>query len=220
MARRKKIYYVESEIIKNLDTSGKEWMYLETREEYIGKYHKYETTNEVFTESEWHPTKSKSLIPYEQKPKSYFQYEDIVSYVTINGEKKEKFGTYKPNSYSTPIPILRQPYPKEKKAGVMTRYLLIKRNEKDSRLPIEVDKRQASTYNVHNSGINQFLYELVEVPWKIDGPEFDVIENGILRTPGVFSTNKRIVERYSRKFPILSKFLTNYREFSMYNRNT
>lgn len=220
MARRKKLYYTESEIVKNLETSGKEWMYLDTWKEYIGSYHKYESTNEVFTESDWHPTKSMVLVPYQERPKSYFEYQDIKNYVTINGEKREKFGHYKMNGYTSPIPVLRKPYPKEKKVGVMTRYLLIKRNEKDSRLPIEVDRSQALTINSPTSGINQFLYQLVEVPWKIDGPEFDVIENGILRTPGVFSTNKRIVERYSKKFPILSRFLTNYREFSMYNRNT
>ena len=70
-----------------------------------------------------------------------------------------------------------------------------------------------------NNGINQYLYELIELPWKIDGPEFDVIQDGILKISGVYNTNKRIVEKYSKKFPILKKVLTNFREFSIYNVN-
>jgi hypothetical protein len=105
----------------------------------------------------------------------------------------------------------------EKSRGIMTRYFLFKRNELSSRLPIEVDKTQADTYPLSNYGINQYLYELVEIPWKITGPEFDIIENSILRVPGVVNTNQRIIDRYSRKFPILKKVLTNLREFSIYN---
>ncbi len=67
-------------------------------------------------------------------------------------------------------------------------------------------------------GINQYLYELVEIPWKISGPEFDVIENGILKIPGVANTNKRIVEKYSKKFPILKQILNNPREYTKYDK--
>lgn len=217
MANRKKIYYTPSETKEGLYTNGLQWMVLDNWENYIGFYHLYESTNEVFSEQSWHPTKSKKLVPYKRKSESYFTYIDIVNYVKINGEKKELSGPVKYNTFSAPIATVRQLTDSEKERGIMTRHFLFKRNELASRLPIEIDKVQADTYPLANYGINQYLYELVDIPWKVIGPEFDVIQNGILKVPGIVNTNQRIIERYSKKFPILKKVLTNLREFSIYN---
>jgi hypothetical protein len=217
MANRKKIYYTPSEIQNDLFTNGGQWMELETWTSYVGFYHIYTSTNEVFSEQEWHPTKSKRLVPYKNKPASYFQYLDLVNYKKIGGEKKELFGPVKYDRFSAPVATIRELTDVEKKRGIMSRYFLFKRNELSGRLPIEVDKAQADTYPISNYGINQYLYEMVEIPWKIDGPEFDIIQNGILKVPGVVNTNQRIIDRYSRKFPILKRVLTNLREFSIYN---
>ena len=51
----------------------------------------------------------------------------------------------------------------------------------------------------------------------LTGPEFDVYQDGILRTPGVVDTNSRIIARLSKKFPILPRILNNPREHSIYN---
>jgi hypothetical protein len=217
MANRKKIYYSPSELKEGLYTNGFEWMLLDNWQSYVGFYHIYESTNEVFTEQSWHPIKSKKLVPFQSKQPSYFKYIDLVNYTKINGEKRELSGPVKYNTFSAPIATVRQMTDSERSRGIMTRYFLFKRNELSSRLPIEVDKTQADTYPISNYGINQYLYELVEIPWKITGPEFDIIENSILRVPGVVNTNQRIIDRYSRKFPILKKVLTNLREFSIYN---
>lgn len=217
MANRKKIYYTPSETKEGLYTNGLQWMVLDNWENYIGFYHLYESTNEVFSEQSWHPTKSKKLVPYRRKSASYFKYIDLVNYVKINGEKKELSGPVKYNTFSAPIATVRQLTDSEKERGIMSRHFLFKRNELASRLPIEIDKVQADTYPLANYGINQYLYELVDIPWKVTGPEFDVIQNGILKVPGVVNTNQRIVDRFSKKFPILRKVLTNFREFSIYN---
>lgn len=219
MATRKKIYYTPTETKEGLYTNGLQWMFIDTWENYVGFYHLYESTNEVFTEQSWHPTKSRKLVPYKNKPESYFKYIDLVNYTTINGEKRELSGPVKYNNFSAPMATVREITDSEKKRGIMSRYFLFKRNELASRLPIEIDKTQADTYPISNYGINQYLYQMVEVPWKVSGPEFDVIQNGILKVPGVVNTNQRIVERYSRKFTILKKVLTNLREFSIYNTN-
>ena len=92
MATRKKLYYSEVEIEKNLVTNGKQWMLLENWEEYIGYYHSYSSTREVYTEKEWHPKKSKVLVPFKEKPKSYFNYIDLVSYTRDSGEKRRFSG--------------------------------------------------------------------------------------------------------------------------------
>jgi len=219
MATRKKLYYSEVEIEKNLVTNGKQWMLLENWEEYIGYYHSYSSTREVYTEKEWHPKKSKVLVPFKEKPKSYFNYVDLVSYTRDSGEKRRFSGPSRYDNFTSPVYVARIPTPKELQEGIMERYFLIKRNEKSIRTPIEIDQIQAKTYNDSDSGINQFLYELVKMPWKIQGPEFDVFDGSILKIPGVVDTNRRIVDRFSKNFPILRKVLTNFREFSIYNVN-
>ena len=219
MATRKKIYYGETEIKRDLYTNGLVLMTAETWENYVGPYHYYESTGEIFSEFDWHPTKSKKLIPYVGgKSQSYFRYLDLVHYTTVKGQKEALIGPIRIDKFSSPVEYLVMPSEKEKVEGIMTRYFVFKRNEKSSKLPIEVDANQAENYKSSNRGINQLLYELLELPWKITGPEYDIMGGGILKTPGVFDTNKRIVERYSRKFPILMKKVTNYRQLSIYDK--
>ena len=217
MAFRKKIYYPDTQIRKNQFTSGKEWMTLNDWEEYIGYYHIYDSTREVFTEPEWHPNKSRVLVRYEERHSSYLKYNDIVNYTTVRGQKTEKIGPIQYRRFSAPVAVVRQLTSAEEQSGLMTRYFVFKRNERENKYPIEIDEKQANKFENTREGINQFLYELVQIPWKIDGPEFDVIQNGVLKVPGVFNTNRRILDRFSKKFPILRKVLTNFREFSIYN---
>jgi hypothetical protein len=60
---RKKIYYSDDQIVKNLFTNGGEFSILDDFSEYVGFYHRY-TTGEVFTEPEWNPLKSRRLIRF------------------------------------------------------------------------------------------------------------------------------------------------------------
>jgi hypothetical protein len=218
MATRKKIYYQENDIVRSLYTNGFVLMLLETMESYVGYYHYYESTGEIFTEQDWHPTKSRELIPYVGgKTSSYYKYVDLVHYTKIKGEKKRLIGPPRLDKFKSPQNTVIMPTEKEIQTGVMTRYFVMKRNEKTTKVPIEIDVMQAERYTSGARGINQFLYELLELPWKLTGPEYDIISGGILKEPGVYDTNKRIVEKHSRKFPILKKVLTNLREFSIYN---
>lgn len=219
MAMRKKIYYPESEIVRNQFTTGFFLMDFETWENYIGSYHYYDSTGEVFSEPEWDPTKSRKLIPYRPgKNRSYFRYVDLKHYKKINGEKKEMFGPIKLHLFRPPIQYVIMPTEKEKKRGLMTRYFLLKRNEINTRPPIEIDPEQAEGYRKMSTGINHYLYEMVEMPWKLSGPEYDVIENNMLKLPGVIDTNRRVVLKFSKDFPILSRTITNFAQFSIYDR--
>jgi hypothetical protein len=218
MAFRKKIYYPENQIERNLFTKGKEWMTLDDWKEYNGFYHQY-ATGEVFTEKDWDPIRSKALVRYRDKQESYFKYLDLKHYTVVGGEKKLIIGGggnqfYR---YVAPRAVKRLPTEVEKQDGVMTRYFVYKRNE-PNRVFFEVDKDQTDDYERDHTGINQYLYGLVEVPWKIDGPEKDVYKNGLVITPGVIDTNLRIVDRFSEKFPILRKLLNNPREFTKYDK--
>jgi hypothetical protein len=217
MATRLKIYYPESEIETGLFTIGKEWMLIDTWEEYVGSYHKYQSTGEVFTEPMWDKSKSRRLIPYKDKPSSYHKYQELVNYTIVNGERKEYYASQKMDRYTAPVPTFRYPIDAEISDGVMIRYFLIKRNEPSTRTPIEIDKKQADTYDTYGYGLNDILYQLVKVKWKLVGPEFDITENGRIIEYGVVDTNSRSVLEVSKKFPILKRTFTDMRQYTQYD---
>jgi hypothetical protein len=99
----------------------------------------------------------------------------------------------------------------------MERVFVYKRNERN-RVMFEVDAKQIENFEKDNTGINQYLYGYVKIPWKLDGPERDIFDGSTLKTPGVIDTNQRIIDRFSKKFPILRSILTNPREHSKYDR--
>jgi hypothetical protein len=101
--------------------------------------------------------------------------------------------------------------------GVMDRYFVYKRNEPNSFM-VEVDKKQIDNFFTDNVGINQYLYNYLTIPWKLTGPELDVFLNGIVKISGVVSSNQRIIDRFSKKFPILRQILNNPREHTEYDR--
>ena len=70
MSFRKKIYYPDAQIEKNLYTRGKEWMFIDSWQEYIGYYHRY-SNGEVYTEREWDPKRSRRLVVYKENPEPY-----------------------------------------------------------------------------------------------------------------------------------------------------
>jgi hypothetical protein len=216
MAKRKKIYYPDSQIEKNLFTAGKEWMYLKDWKEYIGYYHQY-SNGEIFTEREWDPKRSEVLVPYRERSESYFRYLNIKQYSVFQGEKYEKIGPQKFYSYVAPRAVKRLPNDIETQNGYMERVFVYKRNEKN-RVMMEVDPSQIENFGKDNTGINQYLYGYITIPWKLDGPERDVYDGNTLKTPGVIDTNQRIVERYSKNFPILRSILINPREHTKYDR--
>jgi hypothetical protein len=217
MAFRKKIYYPDNQIIKDLYTKGKEWMYLDDWKEYTGFYHRY-TTGEVFTEKEWDPFRSKKLTEYIDKESNYLKYLDLKHYVVLPSGKTKVTGIDTDYfNYTPPTAVRRQPTGDELKDGIMKRYFVYKRNE-PNRVFFEIDEKQVKTYETQGKGVNQFIYGLLQINWKITGIEFDVYDNNnILIEAGVVDTNRRIVLRNSKKFPILAKTLTNYREFSKYD---
>ena len=96
-------------------------------------------------------------------------------------------------------------------------YFVYKRNE-PNRVFFEISEEQSKTYNTTQSGINHNLYDMLDFKWKLDGPEYDVYENGILITSGVFDTNKRIILRHSKKFTKLADIITNFFEYTVYEK--
>ena len=209
---RSKIYYQDHQITKNLFTNGKEFMTLSDWKEYTGPYHVY-STGEVYTEAEWHPKKSTKLVRYRERSESYFKYIDIKYYA----KKAIISSAQKYDNYKKPISVFIQPTNDDYTNGFITRHFAYKRNEKNQFF-VEVDKKQTIDFYVDRMGINQYLYGVFDITWKLTGPEFDIknSEGNILEF-GVVDTNKRTVARLSREFPILAVTLNNPKQFSKYD---
>jgi hypothetical protein len=62
------------------------------------------------------------------------------------------------------------------------------------------------------------MYGLLEIKWKLTGPEFDEYYNGILMKSGVVDTNSRIIEENSKKFRIFGNIIDNPREYTIYDQ--
>lgn len=189
---RQKAYYTENEIKTNLYTTGKQFM-LADRTEYIGLYHRYIVTNEVYTLASWSKSKSKKLIQFEElDPK-------VISYKTAKPKIKTK--------YKIPIAHNVIITPEDKKAGTITRYFLKKIN---STKIIEINQQQFKDFN--NEKIDPNLYTITSLPWHITG-EISDIQNGRIMTIGVRSKNKKIVNNTNKTMPGINKYLTNFTEF-------
>ena len=216
---RLKIYYSEDQIVNNQFTNGREFMLLSDFSEYIGFYHRY-STGEVFTEAEWNPSKSQRLIRWRNLSEPKKKYYDLKLFHKVGPNNP---GIRRKNSnnddeyfrYTAPVPIKRRLTQKEIDAGKTYRYFIAKRNERD-RVFFEIPPDQASSYGKSNEGINQFLYDLVTVPWKVDGPEYDVYDGDLLKIAGVIDTNLRIIERYSQTNRVLAQIVKNPRELTVY----
>lgn len=218
MTGRKRVYYSEDQIQKNLFTNGKQWMTLDDWKEYIGPYHRY-STGEVFTEIDWMPNVSMKLVPYRKRSESYFKYADLTEFVNINGNKLPIRSSLETNIGNLRAPVYKKMPPKNEDftRGYMKRWFAYKRNEAE-KVFFEIDSEQVSTYNTKGSGVNNIMYGLLEIKWKLTGPEFDEYHNNILMNPGVVDTNSRIIEENSKKFRIFSSIIDNPREYTIYDQ--
>lgn len=218
MTGRKRVYYSEDQIQKNLFTNGKQWMTLDDWKEYIGPYHRY-STGEVFTEIDWMPNVSMKLVPYRKRSESYFKYADLTEFVNINGNKLPIRSSLETNIGNLRAPVYKKMPPKNEDftRGYMKRWFTYKRNEAE-KVFFEIDSEQVSTYNTKGSGVNNIMYGLLEIKWKLTGPEFDEYHNNILMNPGVVDTNSRIIEENSKKFRIFSSIIDNPREYTIYDQ--
>lgn len=188
MSGRKKLYYPNGEIKNGLYTKGKEWM-LEDGTEYVGDYHRYTRTNEVFTKSQYLKDVSQKLIPYlnikDYDIKKTFEYNNLV---------KSKPLEFEHGMYSKTIPIN-----KDYVNGFYKRYFL-KRHFQS--IITEVDK---DTY----SNAQDEFYIKIELLWKLTGPLNDTNEK-----KGVYDTNRRLVLLAEKDMVGIRNYVTNYTEYA------
>lgn len=207
MARRLKIYYPESQIAKGQITRGKEWM-TEDGEEYIGTYHTY-ITGEVFTLPEWDERSSVKLVPYAPTKKYVDRYHKAL-YKVLGNDATVKSDT-DITRYSAPHHRLAVPTEQDFENGYYMRYAVSKRN--DPMYPMrEITSDDMKYYSSAGIGINQYLWKLATVQWKLTGPEHDIVSNGVIITPGIVDTNRRVLQSLENDFPSIKYLFRDLKE--------
>lgn len=188
MAKRRKSYYPKGQIQNGLYTKGKEWM-LEDGTEYVGDYHKYTSTNEVFTKSTWITNVSQKLIPYINLTiddfKKAFEYDAL---------KKKSITEIRETTYKKTTPVENDYI-----NGYFFRYFL-KRHFQS--IITEVDR---DTY----SNAQDEFYVKVELGWKLTGPLNDTDKE-----KGVYDTNRRLVLLAEKDMVGIRNYVTNYTEYT------
>ena len=188
---RQKEYYSEDEIVKNQYTTGKEYM-TKGRVEYIGLYHKY-LTGEVYTLGKYNAAKSLALIPYEEESK------DIKTYKSNKPKIKTR--------YNSPRNFYPAPTVDDINKKSITRHIL--KNVSTNQL-IEID--QATVKHYQKKKIDNNLFQLETIEWKISGPLNSITINGITQI-GVIEENIETVREKSKKMPELLQYFKSYSEF-------
>jgi len=186
---RRRIYYPEGSIQKGLYTEGGEWM-TDDGDEWVGQYHKYTNTGEIYTQPVYVKDVSVKLVPLyrlsEQLAKNTFQYNVL----------KELVEDYEQNLV-VPDPHLFQPTQEDYDNSFATRYFY---------------KRKGSTIinEVSEDGFGELesvYYQKLELKWKIAGPLNDTPEE-----KGIIDTNKRTIMLYQNVFLGLERYLTNLQQ--------
>ena len=196
-----KLYYPKSHIVTNLYTIGKELMLVDGTE-YVGFYHRY-IDNTVATGAVPHKSNSKKLIRYINQ---ILQPNSLIYNTLIKKRLPEVFPTQ-----ALVIPDLD-----DYENGKFTRYFLRRRNYSTYEDIIEIDKPQWKLWRRQGSGINEKLYQGLELSWKLTGPLHD-IPNTFNTEYGVADTNQRLVFLKDREMPGLKNYLTDYIELTIYS---
>lgn len=201
MATRNKLYYPESHIITNLNTVGREWM-LEDGTEYIGYYHSYVDGTQM-TGPVYHRTESKKLIKYVDA----IRQPDNFIY-----NKLKKRLEFKTPHYAFTLPTLEH-----YQDGKIVRYFIQRRNRSTYEDIIEIDEAQHKLWANPKGGIDNSLYNVLTLDWKLTGPLYDD-HSGMDVVYGVYSTNQRMALLKNREFPGLKDFITDYIELSVHSK--
>ena len=182
------VYTPPEKIKTSLYTTGKEWMILNTNEEYIGLYHQY-PNNAAYTEAEFNK-QSLELVAY--APAIETEFGNIYYKLT-----KKRFNNYINPQYYYPSPSI-QDYDRAN----ISRYFVQERNNLSQ--IIEIDADSYNNVNKKNKpGIDAGRYRKTFIQWSISGP----IES-------VRSANLRVIQ--NSNFNNISEYLTDLTEFYKY----
>jgi hypothetical protein len=186
---RIKLKYSKSETENNLYTFGAEWMTAD-KTEYKGVYHRYNITNEAYTEATWNESTSKPLYVYVTEPASITEYKQIRS---INTQ------------FDSIIPIQINITSEDIKLMYIMRYFLKKVNE-----PVYYEISQTQ-FNTYQSNLDTNLYLAASCKWYIAGAKETAYQP--VYKLGVVDLNTTAITELQKTLPGISQKLTNPLQF-------
>tara|TARA_R110000868_G_scaffold70599_6_gene207276 strand:+ start:1093 stop:1698 length:606 start_codon:yes stop_codon:yes gene_type:complete len=111
-----------------------------------------------------------------------------------------------------PNQIVWSPLETNYKTGFATRYFVERIAEFDG-YPIEIDQEQKDSFG-NEEGIDEGVYSLVTLSWKLTGSERDVFKNGQLYIQGIYEYNQAQVILNTRTIPNLESAIKSYTEYA------
>ena len=202
---KKPVYTPPSQIRQGLYTEGKEYMYADTLEEYIGLYHTY-PNDAVYSEANYYPEQSRPLVDYVDQSTSAAVLDtegNDTGDLSANNSIYFRLTETRFNNYYAPPYYYPTPSPQEYDVGFMQRFFAQKINDIDDITEItadEFDRRNES----NTPGIDAKLYKVIKLKWTIDGPIEDVRK-----------ANARVIEyaEINQHIHQLNQYLTDLDEF-------
>jgi|21_taG_2_1085346.scaffolds.fasta_scaffold00045_17 hypothetical protein len=113
--------------------------------------------------------------------------------------------------FNSPIHNPMIPTRAEYKMGHFLRYFVI--SEIDNRV-VEIDDKQHQNVANPKKGISPHLWKAVSIDWKLKGPRFDKVKDGVIQSKGVFTVNKKRVDKLLKHNPKLSAAVNDYTLFA------
>ena len=113
--------------------------------------------------------------------------------------------------FVTPVRRPMIPTGDDYKMGKFSRYFCI--SEIDERV-VEIDILQHSTIPHPKKGISPHLWKPIQMKWKLKGPRFDVLKNGICQAKGVTNVNKATVSGIAKRNPKIASAISDYTLFA------
>jgi hypothetical protein len=202
------MYFPKNKILESQYTAGNQFIVKSTGKEYVGYYYVL-SNGKTFTGKNNQYKPSFELIKFKGLSKDDIKDPAILEYTKLKqGTKIEKILTY--NIIPTFYP---KPTEEEYATGIITRYFAkpVNANAKT----IKEIKKDVYESIFHQKGeYDDALNIVTKVPWQITGPLHDVYQGEIIISPGIIDTNFKQIKIAEIRFPGLSSYLIDLKEFS------
>ena len=203
--KKRPVYTPAAKIRSALYSIGKEYMYAETLEEYIGLYHIY-PNGAIYSQAHFSPKVSKPLVQYvgQSTPIEVIDEQgNGIGTTTLNNSMYYRMTETRFNNHYAPPYHYPEPALKSYDSGFFIRYFAQRINDISDITEITPDEF-ARKNSDNTPGIDEGLYKFLKLKWTIDGPIDDVRK-----------ANQRVTETAERvdNFIGLQLYLSDLDEF-------
>ena len=189
------IFTPAAKIQSALYSIGKEYMFAETLEEYIGSYHIY-PNGAIYSGAHFYIDTSKPIVPYVEQhiPIEVIDAQgNATGTTTLNNSMYYRMTETRFNNYYTPPYHYPEPVLASYDIGYFPRFFAQRINDINDITEITPDEFDRK--NSDNApGIDDGLYKFLRLEWTIDGPIDDVR-----------AANQRVIEAAERGDPLAER---------------